>query len=435
MEFAGGANWVAVVAQTALLLLLVVLSGAFSGAEAVLFSLSRVELQQQAQSPQRLRRVAARLMERPQETLRTILVGNTLVNVLLFATAYVLFHRLVPAIGPWAPVLSAVTGVGLVTVFGEAVPKIAGVNLAARLTPLAAGLVKASSIVLEPLGRAIAFFIVRPAERLLLGASASGSGPRSDLTTEELKTLLEMSRRHGVINTIEGAFLREVVDLGHLRVRDVMVPRVEVQAYDVNGPPDGLRRMIRDTRRKKIPVYDGSIDRIVGLVYAKVLFFEQDKPLRSLVMPVRFVPAIITCEQLLAHFRKTRTQLAVAVDEYGGMAGIVTLEDVMEAIVGDISEAGRPRAEEEIVQKSETEYEVSGRLSIHYWADTFGLPRSTERVATVGGLVTGRLGRPARVGDKIALANLEMEVIEVERRRVERLRIRLRKIENEKDQS
>ena len=147
-----------------------------------------------------------------------------------------------------------------------------------------------------------------------------------------------------MINPTEDAFLREVIDLGYLRVRDVMVPRVEVRTYDLNAPVEGLRELMRSTRRKKVPVYDRTVDNIVGLIYAKVLFLNPDKPLRSLVQPVRFVPELITCEQLLLHFRSTKTQLAIAVDEYGGMAGLVTLEDVLEAIVGDLQGPGEAPA-------------------------------------------------------------------------------------------
>jgi len=200
---------------------------------------------------------------------------------------------------------------------------------------------------------------------------------------------------------------------------------VEVRTYDLNAPVEGLRELMRSTRRKKVPVYDRTVDNIVGLIYAKVLFLNPDKPLRSLVQPVRFVPELITCEQLLLHFRSTKTQLAIAVDEYGGMAGLVTLEDVLEAIVGDLQGPGEAPALPEIVQLGEGEFEVSGRLSVHYWAESFGLPRAEEHVATIGGLVTARLGRPARVGDAVRLNNVALEVTSVQRRRVERLRLRL----------
>jgi putative hemolysin len=181
---------------------------------------------------------------------------------------------------------------------------------------------------------------------------------------------------------------------------------------------------MRESRRKKVPVYEESVDNIVGLVYAKMLFLEPAKTLRQMLMPVRFVPELSTCEQLLHHFRQTRTQLAIAVDEYGGMAGVVTLEDVLEAIVGDLQNADQPE-EVEIVPLAEDEYDVSGRLSTQYWTQLFGLPPLSERVATIGGLVSAKLGRPARLNDVARMANVELRVTRMAGRRVARVRLRL----------
>lgn len=425
MSAAGDLNWVGLTFDAVLLFVLLALSASFSGSEAVLFSLTRTQLQHDAASPSRFRRRAAQLMRNPKRTLLMILLGNTAVNTLIFATSFVLFEQLARNFGAWITPVSAVLSVLLVVACGEVVPKVLAVTLTERLTPLAGGFIHVCGYVLGPLGALLDRVLVEPTTRLLFGRTARGPAPEHDISTDELKTLLEMSRRQGVINLAEDTFLREVIDLGHLRVRDVMVPRVEIQAYDLNAPPDGLRELMRKTRRKKIPVYDGDIDNIVGLVYAKVLFLAPDAPLKDLVMPVRFVPEVATGEQLLHHFRNTRTQLAVVVDEYGGIAGLVTLEDVLEEIVGEIHDPEERLATPEIVRLSDTEYEISGKLGVHYWAETFGLPRLSERIATVGGLVAARLGRPPRVADVVRLVNVELKITSVHRRRAERLRLRL----------
>ncbi|MFQ5807297.1 MAG: hemolysin family protein [Phycisphaerae bacterium] len=418
-------SWLNVTFHVALLLFLVVLSGTFSGSETVLFALTPAQLQHQAASSNPFRRLAARLMKQPKRTLTTILVGNTAVNVLLFATSYVLFRNLVAQAGVWITPMAGVASVLLVVVGGEVVPKVLGVTLAPRLAPFSATVVHFSGYVLGPLGRLLDIVVVEPLTRLIFGRPGHGVSTESELTSAELKTLLVMSRRRGLINRIEDAYLREVINLSEIRARDVMVPRVEVQMFDVNGPPEELRDLMRTTHLTKIPVYDGAIDNVVGLVYAKVLFFEPDKPLRDLVTPVRFVPELITGEQLLKHFRKTKSQIAIAVDEFGGMAGLVTLEDVLEEIVGEIHDPEDEQAEPEIVQLSETEYEISGRLSVLYWVETFGIGGLTDRVATVAGLVTARLGRPAQVGESIRIGNVELGVIAVSGRRIQRLRLTL----------
>ncbi len=207
---AGELSGLGIALSLALLPLLAVLSGWFAGSEAVLFSLTRTQLQQNAASPNPLRRLAAALMEQPQRTLTIILLGNSFVNVLLFANMYVLGHQFRPVLGGAAGLLSAVVSVLLVTIVGEAVPKTLGVNLADRLAPYAAPLVHFSGYVLGPAGRLLERVLVEPLNRLLLGHTRDRAAERHDLSTFELRTLLEMSRRRGVINPTEDAFLREV---------------------------------------------------------------------------------------------------------------------------------------------------------------------------------------------------------------------------------
>ena len=415
----------------ALLLGLVVLSGLFSGSETVLFSLTRVQIEQAAASDGPFRRLAPKLMHRSKQTLMTILVGNTAVNVLLFAVSYVFFQRLALRAGPWVTPLSGVASILLVVVAGEVVPKVLGVRFAYRAAPFSAALVHVLGYVAGPLGRLIDVLVAEPIVRVVLGRPSMHEGDRHSVTTDELKALLQMSQRYGEISRVEDLFLREIVDLGVRRVSDVMVPRVKVVAYDINDPAEGLRELMRSTRLKKVPVYDGSMDNVVGLVYAKMLFLDPDRPLRDVVLPVRFVPELATCEHLLHHFRQTKTQLAIAVDEHGGMAGLVTLEDVLEEIVGEIGSPEQEPGEPEIQALSDTEYDISGSLDVRYWTQTFRLPRQADRVATVGGLVTARLGRPAQVGDMVQLGNVELEVASVQRRRIERLLLRLHTAERE----
>ena len=418
-------NWLGFLAQGALLLLLVSLSAVFSGSESVLFALSSGQLQNCRTSTNPFRRLAAQLMDHPKRTLTTILVGNTAVNVLLFAMSYVFFSELARRFGAWITPAAGVASVLLVVVCGEVIPKALGVSLAARLAPFSAAVVRTTGYVLTPLGYVLDWIIVEPLTRIIFGRPSRAARLEKQLSNTELKTLLEMSRRGGLIDRVEDLYLREVIDLNQIRVRDMMIPRVEVTSFDVDGDPEELRDLMRRTHLTKIPVYEGSVDRIVGLVYAKILFFEPGKPLRDLVVPVRYVPELITGEQLLDHFRETRSQLAIAVDEYGGVAGLVTLEDVLEEIVGEIHAPEDETAEPEITQLSETEYEISGRLNVHYWIELFGLREKAEWVATVAGLVTARLGRPAALGEAVTFGNVRLTVAEIDGPRIRRLRLTL----------
>lgn len=408
-----------------LMAVLLALSASFSGSETVLFSLTPVQLERAGASANPFRRLAAEVLRRPKKALMTLLVANTTVNVLLFSSTFVVFSALAERIGPWVTPAAGLASIALVVVVGEVVPKVIGVALADRLAPAAAVIVRTAGVVAGPLGSIIDWVLAGPFERIAFGPRRHATADTTRLTGVELKALLELSRRGGSILPLEDTFLRAIIDLGHLRVRDVMVPRVEMTAYEVNASAEGLRDLMRRTRHKKVPVYDGTLDNVVGLVYAKVLFLNPTKPLKELVQPVRFVPELATCEHLLLHFRSTRSQIAIAVDEHGGVAGLVTLEDVLERIVGELHDPEDTVDDPDIRAQPDGTYDISGQLNVHYWVETFGLPPRIERVATVGGLVMSELGRPARVGDVVRLGNVELQVTRTHRRRVDRLRLRL----------
>ena len=406
------------------LILLVLLSGMFSGSESVLFSLSRHQLELYARSANPLRRLAAGLMRSPKRTLMTILLGNTTVNVLLFAATYVLSQSLEPRLGWWVTPFGAVFSILVVLIGGEVVPKVIAVSLADRLAPVSAAVIGTAGTVLTPLNIVLNAVLVEPLTRVLFGRSGADVS-RHRISTDELKSLLELNSHRGWISRTEDLYLREVIDLHDLEVAHIMTPRVEMSAFDIARPVDELREMMRATRLTKIPVFEGSIDNVLGWIYAKVLFFDPGRPLRELLTPVRYVPQVINCEQLLAHFRDTKSQIAIVVDEFGGVAGLVTLEDVIEEIVGDIYDPEDEPDRPEIARISDSAYDVSGRLSLHYWAETFGIARLTDQVATVGGLVMHELGRTPAVDDVVRIANIELTVTETRGRRIERLRLRL----------
>lgn len=422
---AGEFSLTTVLLNVLLMFALLALSGAFSGSEAVLFSLTPAQLERNAASPNPLRRLVARMMKDPKPVLLNILLLNTAVNVLLFANAYVLFNELTAHFGAWIAPVAGVATILLVVVFGEVTPKVLAVALAERVAPYAAALVHFTGYVGAPLARLIDAALAEPFVRVAFGRASRPPEDAPTLSTAELKALLDVSRTDGAIDPLETMYLREVIDLRDVTIHEVMVARVDMVAYDVDADPQGLRELMRRTRLKKVPVYEGAIDNIVGLVYAKILFFEPDKPLRELVSPVRFVPDLINAEQLLQHFRATKSQIAIAVDEFGGVTGLVTLEDVIEQIVGEIRRPDELPDEPDVRQISDTEYEVNARLSVRYWAETFGLDDVSDRVSTVGGLVAARLGRTVQPGHVVRVGNLELTVVRVAGRRPERIRLRL----------
>ncbi len=220
-----------------------------------------------------------------------------------------------------------------------------------------------------------------------------------------------------------------MIELGFLKVRHVMRARVDMVACDVSEPPLQVRQRMQEHRLTKIPVYVKDVDRVVGVVHLRQLLLRPDTSVDRLVQPVAFVPEQKTVESLLEHFRKTQTDMAVVVDEYGGIAGSVRLEDIAAELFGRADLSGDV---EPIELLGPFAYRLSGSLPIHEWADDLGLDLGETRLATIGGLVTALLGKIPKPGDAACLNNLRFTVERVRRHRIETVILSLEPITDDR---
>jgi putative hemolysin len=423
-----------------LLVILLAVSGAFSGAETVLFSLSRHDRARMKKSSNRLDVLAASLMDNPRSLLTALLMGNMTCNIVIFVLSALLLRNLSGFLeealpdflaGTLVVVLLAVPPL-MVTYAADVFPKVIGSLNNTRIAPLIALPVAALVRALWPVTQVIDRAIMRPVHRL--------AGTRRDaatFSTEELRELLEMSQQQGVIDVSENQLLQEVVRIADLKVRDVMTPRVDMVAFNIQESPEKLLGLFEQTRFAKIPVYEGQTDNVIGLIYTKSLLLEfpaatpgpvptewRKIDLRKLLQPVQFVPEQQTLDKLLVHLRKTRTQFAMVVDEYGGIAGVVALEDVVEQMVGDIYEP-HDASSDAVRRVGTDEYLVPGDLSVADWMDAFGARVESTHTTTVAGLLAASLKRLPREGDEVKLAHLVMRVESMKGRRVDRVRLML----------
>ncbi|MDP6582776.1 MAG: hemolysin family protein, partial [Vicinamibacterales bacterium] len=237
--------------------------------------------------------------------------------------------------------------------------------------------------------------------------------------------VLDLAARRGSIDRDAGVMLQEIVELTGLMTCDIMVPRVDMIAGDIATPRAALIQTFKDTGLTRLPVYDGDVDNVVGAIVARALLLSPGKPLRELLEPITFVPEVASVERLLVGFRANSTKLAIVVDEYGGAAGLVTLEDVLEEIVGEMPDPREVDSEPAVRQIGDGLYELDGNLPIHEWADAFEIDLRRQRISTVGGFVTSLLGRIPRVGDTATYRNLHFTVESLDRRRIGRLRLQL----------
>jgi len=406
------------------MLLLLACSAFFSGSETAFFNLTHRQLKQLNASAHRLQKLAARLLRRPGHLLNCLLLGNIVVNVLFFSISSVLVMRLSRLWGFGAAAAAAAMSFLALVLFGEIVPKSLAYRSSRSLATTAALPLFLIVQVLGPIAVVFRYLFIEPVLRLLFGQASS---PRT-ITLAEFRSLVDLSRRRGLISADENRLLGEVVELGKLKVRHVMQPRVSMAACDVGDPPPAARARMREHGLTKMPVYQGDVDNIIGMVSLRRLFLKPDVPLDRLVLPVHFVPEQKTVESLLEFFRTTGTDMATVVDEYGGIAGSVRLEDIAEELFGRM----RPAAEiEPIKQLGPFEYRLAGDLAIHDWADVFGIDLEETRLSTIGGLVTTLLGKIPRKGDIAHLGNLRFTVDCVRKHRIETVILSLEPISSE----
>jgi putative hemolysin len=400
------------VGHVLLLLILLVCSAFFSASETAFFNLSRRQVRLFGESKHRLQNLAGRLVSRPGRLLNCLLFGNMTVNVLFYAVSSVFTVRVKAASGLTAAAITAFAAFAVLVLFGEILPKsLAFAN--SRSLSMAAALPAFLIVkVFGPLQFVFKFLILEPVLRLFLGPTRA---PKA-ITVGEFKSLIETSRRQGLITAAEDKLLTEVIELGYLKVRHVMRPRVDMMVCSVTDSTEVARSLMQQHGLTKVPVYVGKIDNIVGVVTLRGLILSPEMSLDKMVQPAHFVPEQKTVESLLEFFRKSKTDLAIVVDEYGGIAGSVRPEDIAEELFGEIEPSNGAEA---IEQTGPFEYRLAGNLAIHEWAEEFGIDLQETRMATIGGLVTALLGKVPRSGDVTYLKNLKFTVEKVRRHRIE----------------
>ncbi len=398
-------------------------SAFFSASETSLFNLSRSQLYRMRNGGPAAR-AAASLMAKPRMLLNTLLLANMLVTTLYASIAAIEVFDLEGHGAPaWA---GGAISLGLLLVLillGEVSPKFIAMALGERVAVLAAPPLAVLQKGLSPVLWILQNAIVLPLTRLL--APSATAQRATDVTTQELRALLNLSARRGILDHDANTLLQEILELKDIHVGDIMVPRVDMIAFDVNRPRAELLELFHKTKLRRVPVYDAHIDEILGLVHAKRVVLSPEAPIRSLVTKVPFVPLLANLERVLVQFRVTRTQLAVVVDEYGGTAGMVTLEDVLEEIVGDIPDPHQTSHAPAVQRLSDREYLIAGNLAIHEWPDFLKIRLPSRRISTIGGFVMSLLGHIPRVGEQATYRNLRFTVESMHGRRVDRLRLEL----------
>lgn len=395
------------------ILLLVVLlccSGFFSGSETAFFHLSRKTARQFSQSKVRLEQLISKVLLDPNRFLTALLFGNMAVNVLYFAVSSTLLIQLSQQHGHVFAAVAGICSFMGVLLFGEMLPKSIAYAHPKRFCLFASPGCYFFLSILRPLLMVIDLLVIDPAIRLFVPPQHSGT-----ISQKQLGVLLDSSRKQGLINNDESQLLTEILRLSHLKVRHVMMPRVEMPACSIDCSTDRMRDIMLEKRISKIPVYTEGVDRIVGMIHLRDLVLNPQSQPASRVHQVHFVPEQKTIESLIEFFRETRTDHAIVVDEYGGVAGFVDLEDITEQLLGPMEESV---SNEPIEQIGPLQYRLHANLSISDWVDAFGIEIDEGRVTTIGGFITALLEKIPRQGDSVVFGNMRLMAEEVRNNRI-----------------
>jgi putative hemolysin len=252
--------------------------------------------------------------------------------------------------------------------------------------------------------------------------------PEEPTPQEDLQELLAVGQQEGLIEKEEGEMLQSVVEFGDTLVREIMTPRTEIAALEIDATAEDLRALFREKRHSRFPVYQDTLDQIEGHVNIGDLMesppeVQSQVTLRSLLKPVPFVPETKRSLDLLKEMQRSTTQMAIVIDEYGSVAGLVTLEDLLEEIVGEIRDEVEPH-ERDIVQEGPHTYLVAGHTELGQLAEAVGQPIEAGEYSTVAGLLLSRLGHVPQIGESLETGGLTIEVVDANPRTVLKVRVR-----------
>ena len=401
------------------LVILIALSSFFSMSETALMSLSRIRLRHMVEADVPGAELVEKLTKDPNRLLGTILIGNSVANIGASAMATVLATNIFGNSG-----VGIATGIitVLVLIFGEITPKSIAKQKSEAVALRVARPIEFVVIIFKPLVyifTAISSLFIR-----ILGGDPNEA--KSFITQEELKTMVGVSEEEGVLENAEKEMIFNVFEFADLQVKDIMVQRVDIVSVDKEASYDEVMDVIKNEQFSRIPVYNQTIDNIIGVLNIKDLAtienlredFNISKYIRDPFYTFEFKKIV----ELFKEMKKTRNHIAIVLDEYGGTVGLVTIEDLVEEIVGEIEdEYDEEKNPVEVIK--ENEYVVEGSLRLHDISDLIGINIDSEEFDSVGGLMIEDLGRMPEEQEEVTVNNIKFIAEEIEKNRIKKVRM------------
>lgn len=404
-----------------MLIALLVLSALFSSSETALTTVNRIRIRTLAGQGDKRAMTLLAVLQNPEKMLSVILIGNNVVNLYASSLATTVTLSLFGS-----KMVGVATGILTlaVLVFGEVAPKTMASRNAEQIALRAAGPVKCLMWLFTPL-----VFVVNNLARLVMKLfGADRPGKRELMTAEELRTIVQVGHEDGVIENSERKMIDNVFDFGDRSARDIMIPRIDMTCIDMEAGYDELMEVVREEKYTRIPVYKESADTIVGILNIKDLLFRaQDKPFRiaELMRKPLFTYEQKKTSELMVEMRKNYTNLAIVLDEYGVTAGMVTMEDILEEIVGEIRDEYDRDEEKSIRRIAPNTYLIEGNVKIDDVNEVLQLHLASEDYESIGGYVLEQLEHFPKEGECVTKGGISFTVTRMEQTRIAEVKLSL----------
>lgn len=410
------------VIQLIIILILLMLSAFFSSAETALTTSNKIRLRSMAEEGNKRAKKVLEITDDSGKMLSAILIGNNIVNLSSASLATTLATKLFGNAG--AGIATGILTL-LVLIFGEISPKTFATIHSDKISLAYAGVIGWLMKLLTP----AIFIINKLALGFLILLRVDASGAQNTMTEDELRTIVDVSHEEGVIETEEREMINNVFDFGDAQAREVMVPRIDMTFADINSTYYELLEIFREDKFTRLPVYEDSTDNVVGIINMKDLLLYEDKDqfsVRNILRKPYYTYEHKNTAELLLEMRKSSINIAIVLDEYGATAGLITLEDLLEEIVGEIRDEYDMDEEDHIQKISELEYMVQGSTNLNDLHDMLNLDLVSEDYDSIGGYLIGLLDHLPTAGESVTTPeNIFFRVEEMEKNRIHKIFIRL----------
>lgn len=420
------------VTQLIILILLLGLSAFFSSAETALTTANRIRMRSMAEEGNKRALAAMQVTDNSGKMLSAILIGNNIVNLSAASLTTSLAYSFG---GSMVAIASGILTV-LILLFGEITPKTMATIHAEKMALIYAPIIRVFMKIMTPL----IFVINGLSMGILFLLRVDPSAKNKAMTETELRTIVDVSHEDGVIESDEREMIYNVFDLGDAKAKDVMVPRVHVTFADVNSSYDELIDIFREDKFTRLPIFEDTTDNVIGTINMKdLLLYDSSKEfhIRDILREAYFTYEYKSISELLVEMRQAALNIAIVLDEYGETAGLITLEDILEEIVGEIHDEYDENEEDYVKEVGEREYLVEGSLNLDDLNDRLDLDLSSEEYDSLGGFIIERLDRLPEAGDEITTdEGIRMVVEKLDKNRIERVHLYLlEKEETEEEES